>query len=96
MVIFVIIYECNCDTGGDKCDEDGAEKVDYHDFVKGLLVFTHFVDVLAQIHNQLRVSASVYNHGAHIARVLNIRAAMQELIQINILFELGLIRKASL
>ena len=95
-MIFVIIDECNCNTCGDKCDEDGKQKVDYHNSVKGPLVFTHFVDVLAQIHNQLRVSASVYNHGAHIARVLNKRAAMQELIQINILFELGLIRKASL
>ena len=91
-MIFVIIDECNCNTCGDKCDEDGKQKVDYHNSVKGPLVFTHFVDVLAQIHNQLRVSASVYNHGAHIARVLNIRAAMQELIQVNVLFELRLIR----
>ena len=84
-MILVIIDECDCDTGSDKCDEDGQQKVDYHDSVESLLVFTHFVDVLAQIHNQLRVSASVNNQSANIARVLNIRAAVQELIQVNVI-----------
>ena len=96
MVIFVAISECDSDTGGDNGDNEGNEKMDYHDSVEGLLVFTHFVDVLAQVHNELRFNTSVYNQGDNVARVLNKRATVQELIQIDILLEFWLIRKASL
>ena len=86
----VVVPDLGTD-GGEDCDSDGKKQVDYHNAVQNLLETAHLVNVLSKVEDQLGVDTGVGNHGDDMARVLNVGATVQELVEGEVLAELWLV-----
>ena len=86
----VVVPDLSTD-GGEDCDSDGKKQVDYHYAVQNLLETAHLVNILSKVEDQLGVDTCVGNHGDDMARVLNVGATVQELVEGEVLAELRLV-----
>ena len=92
VLTMVVVPDLGSD-GGEDCDSDGEKQVDYHNAVQNLLETAHLVNVLSKVEDQLGVDTGVDNHGDDMARVLNVGATVQELVEGEVLAELRLVGK---
>lgn len=90
VLTMVVVPDLGSD-GGEDCDSDGEKQVDYHNTVQNLLETAHLVNVLSKVKDQLGVDTGVDNHGDDMARVLNVGATVQELVQGEVLAEIRLV-----